>query len=287
VTLPPGLAHWAGRPGGAAWLRELPRLAQACAAAWDLELEAPFTGGVAALVVPAGERVLKLNPDDPESEHEAAALAHWAGRGAVRLLAHDPARRALLLERCRPGEQLWALEDEDAANAAAAGVLEALWRPPAPGHPFRTLAGEARRWLLVLPARWAALGRPCPKAVLDEGLAWLAQPPAGPEVVLHQDLHGGNVLRQGGGWLAIDPKPLVGEPAFDLASLLRDRRPALAADPAPRRRMQRRLDVLADATGLDRERLRGWGLAHSLTWGIEAGGVHADVLACAGWLAGA
>jgi streptomycin 6-kinase len=288
VDLPPGLAHWAGRPGGPAWLEALPRLAEECAAAWDLELEAPFTGGVAALVVPAGERVLKLNPEDPESEHEGAALAHWGGRGAVRLLAADPARRALLLDRCRPGSRLWDVEDEDEVNLAAAGVLRELWRPAPPQGPFAALADEAARWARELPGRWRAFGRPCPERVLEQGLAWLAAPPAPDrEVLLHQDLHGGNVLRDGDGWLAVDPKPLVGDRAFDLASLLRDRRPSLARDPAPRKRIRRRLDVLAEATGLERERLRGWGVAHSLTWGIESSGVHADVLACAGWLAGA
>jgi streptomycin 6-kinase len=286
LALPGGLAWWAGEPGGAAWLRALPGLVEACAERWNLRLEAPVEPAMASLVIPAGDAVLKLNPPEPESEHEGAALAHWAGVGAARLLAQDPERHALLVERCRPGTALWQEPDEDAANEAAVSVLAALWRPPAPAHPFRTLADAAAEWAQTLPRRWAALGRPCPRPVLERGLTQLREPQAGPPVVLHQDLHGGNVLRATrAAWLAIDPKPLVGEPAFDLASLLRDRRPELLRDPAPLRRVRRRLDLLAAATGLDRERVRGWAVAHALAWGIEANRVHADLMACAEWLA--
>jgi streptomycin 6-kinase len=101
---------------------------------------------------------------------------------------------------------------------------------------------------------------------------------AGDGVVLHQDLHGGNVLK-GRDWLAIDPKPLVGEPAFDLASLLRDRRPTTHG------RIRRRLDLLTAETGTDRERAREWGIAHALAWGLEPDRAHPMHLACAQWLA--
>ena len=98
------------------------------------------------------------------------------------------------------------------------------------------------------------------------------------ETLLHQDLHGGNVLRSGAEeWLAIDPKPLVGDPAFDAASLLRDRRWLLGrGDDA--RRVRRRLDVLADVAGLDRERMRLWGIVHALAWGVSGGAAALDML---------
>ncbi len=83
-----------------------------------------------------------------------------------------------------------------------------------------------------------------------------------PQVLLHQDLHGGNVLRHGRDWVAIDPKPLVGDPAFDVASLVRDRRPIRDT-----RVLERRLDVLADELGHDRERMRLWSWVHAVAWG--------------------
>jgi streptomycin 6-kinase len=211
--------------------------------------------------------VLKLNYPDPDTEHEADALAHWDGVGAVRVLEHDPTARALLIERCEPGTQLWAVEDDDEATLIGAGVLGRLWRPPDHG-PYRLLADEAERWAVELPRSWEARGRPFERGLLDTVLAAIAElGPSQPElVVAHQDLHGGNVLRSGDGWLAIDAKPLLAERAFDTASLVRDRRPLLARDPHPERRLARRLDLVAEALGLDRERMRRWGIVHAVAW---------------------
>jgi streptomycin 6-kinase len=295
VRVPAGLRWWRERPGGAEWLDRLPRLVAECAGRWDLALGAPIEPATVSFVAPATRRsdgtaaVLKVNFPDPESEHEADALAHWGGAGAVRLLAADGERRALLVERCVPGESLWSVADEDAASAAAAAVLQRLWSARAPdGVDFRTLADEARRWAGEIPVRWARHGRPVDRALIDRAVGWideLLEPGGGDAVVLHQDLHGGNVLRgTREPWLAIDPKPLVGERAFDLASLVRDRRGDLAGDAAPVRRIRRRLDGLSADLGLDRERIRRWAVVHALAWGMEADEWFPDIVACADWL---
>ena len=100
------------------------------------------------------------------------------------------------------------------------------------------------------------------RALVDEAVSFLRE--AGPtqreSVLMHQDFHGGNVLLSDRGWLAIDAKPLVGEREFDVASLIRDRRPTTKAA------MERRLDYLVDRLDLDRERTRGWAIAHALAW---------------------
>jgi hypothetical protein len=97
---------------------------------------------VAAQLPDGGDAVLKINLRDAETKHEGDAFERWQGRGAVRLLAHDRERWALLIERCRPGTQLWALA-EDEATTIAADVLEQLWVPAA--EPFRRLEDEAAR----------------------------------------------------------------------------------------------------------------------------------------------
>jgi streptomycin 6-kinase len=258
----------------------------ACAERWDLRLQEPFAGSHVSLAVPARDAVLKINFPHEESAREPDALAHWAGDGAVRLLARDDARRALLIERARPGTPLWDSGD-DAATHTAAEVLARLHARPAPpeaGGAFRPLADEALRWARELPRRWEAHGRPCPAALIDravEALPQLArtQPPA---VVLHQDLHGGNVLRSGRGPLAIDPKPLAGDPAFDCASLIRDRREWLLAHPHPPTVLNRRIEIL----GGDTERTREWAIAHALAWGLEENMVHPAHLRVAQYLAG-
>ena len=236
--IPPKLEWHRETPTGAAWLDRLPRLVAECAAQWKLELEPAFVGGAVAYCAPAGDAVLKINFPDHEGEHEADALAHWAGDGAVRLLARDDERRALLVERCRPGTPLWDLP-EDEALAVAIELFPRLWKPTPADAPFRLLADEAERW-------------GCP----------VLGPTQGELVVVHQDLQGSNVLLSERGWLAIDPKPLLGEREFDLASLIRDRRFAFDASV-----VRRRLDVLTEALRLDRERARLWAIVHARAWG--------------------
>jgi streptomycin 6-kinase len=215
----------------------------------------------------AGDAVLKVNFPDEESEHDAEALDRWNGVGAARLLDRDDELRALLVERLRPGTQLWTLPDDEATELAA-GVLEQLWVPA--GEPFRRLEDVAAHWAQELPASSMDRG------LVDEAVAFLRE--AGPtqreSVLMHQDFHGGNVLLSDRGWLAIDAKPLVGEREFDVASLIRDRRPTTKAA------MERRLDYLVERLDLDRERTRGWAIAHALAWNGDS-----EMVECARLLA--
>jgi streptomycin 6-kinase len=206
-----------------------------------------------SLVVMAGDAVLKINFPDEESEFEPHAFEHWNGVGAARLLAKDDDLRAYLVERLRPGRQLWELADDEATEIAA-GVLERLWVPA--GEPFRRLEDAAAQWAEALPRQGfeTALVDPVVRFLREAGLTQRES------MLLHQDFHGGNVLLSERGWLAIDAKPLVGEREFDVASLIRDRRPTTKAA------MERRLDYLVDRLSLDRERTRGWAIAHALAW---------------------
>ena len=173
----------------------------------------------------------------------------------------------MLVERLKPGTQLWTVPDEEATEIAA-GVLEQLWVPA--GEPFRTLEDLAAQWARELPRKGFEA------ELIDPVIAFLEE--AGPtqreSVLMHQDLHGGNVLLSERGWLAIDPKPLVGEREFDVASLIRDRRPVTEAA------MERRLDYLVDRLDLDRERTRGWAIAHALAWNGDS-----EMVECARMLA--
>jgi streptomycin 6-kinase len=201
------------------------------------------------------EAVLKVQlPGDFEAEHEAEALRFWDGKGAVRLLEHDPERRALLIERCRPGTPLGDQYD-DADVEVAATLMGRLWRTAPPEVAWRRIDREAERWLGELPQRYG--GRLLEEAI--DAIPKLVATQA--ELVLcHQDLHGGNILRaEREPWLAIDAKPILAEPAYDTVALIRDARPSLD-------QLRRRLDLLSGLLGLDRERMRLWGLVKSLAW---------------------
>jgi streptomycin 6-kinase len=258
----PGLDWLRGLDEGRAWLDRLPRLLEECREQWSLTLEEPFSYAFASLAVPAGEAVLKIQFPDRESEREADALARWDGNGAVRLLAHDRERRALLLERCRPGTALHTGLDPDATVDVIAGLVERLWQPAS--TPFRPLAEEAAHWLADLEGKWERGRRPFERPLLDAGLEALRELPStqGEQVLVNQDLHADNVLAaEREPWLVIDPKPLVGEREFGLASIVRGGE--LGHDA---RSVRRRLDRLTSELGLDRERARGWAIAQTLAW---------------------
>ena len=282
--VPDRLAWWSGVRGGADWLDRLPRFASECAEQWSLELGDAFPHGNVSLTLEATRAggtpaVLKLNFPERETEHEADALELWDGRGAVRLLEVDPERNALLLERALPGTTLWEVEDDEEATRIAAAVLQRIWHKPPANHKFRVLADEAEQWTAQLRRYWEELARPFEEELVEaaEDAARELARTQRVQVVCHQDFQGSNVLRaEREPWLAIDPKPIVGEPAFDVASLLRDRRWDIQSGV-----IHRRLDLLTAELGLERERMRGWGIVHALYWGVGSEKVEPEMVACA------
>jgi streptomycin 6-kinase len=262
----------------------LPRLVEECTEEWSLRLGDPFPYAYASLALPAtlpdgSDAVLKVCFPDRESEHEADALDRWNGEGAVRLLARDRKRWALLIERCSPGRHLRDLDPEDALGLII-GLLPRLWVPA--GAPFRPLAEEAAWWSSSLPSRWERAGRPFERRLLDAALEALRDlpPTQGEAVLLHQDLHGDNILEaEREPWLAIDPKPLAGEREFGLASVIRAYEFGHSE-----RAVRRRLDRLTDELGLDRERARGWALGQTLAWAWENDEVLPRHVETARWL---
>lgn len=246
------------------WLAALPRLAADCARHWGLELEQPVDTPH-SLVVPAGDVVLKLNaPSHFEADHEADALERWAGAGAIRLLARDDGRRAFLVERCRPGTRLWDTGVDE--PPVLAELLPRLSLEPGDPHPFRLLADEAARWAEDVPARFELGRRPFERRLLDYAVDVFRSVDRGARFLVNQDLHGGNVLRgEREPWLVIDPKPLVGEREFGLASVVRSFEFGHS-----RRAVLRRFDRLTSELGLDRERARGWTIGQTIAWAIDS-----------------
>lgn len=251
-------------PEGRAWLASVPGLLEECAEQWSLRFEGPIGDGFASLVVGAGDAVLKLQFPHRESEHEAEALRAWDGDGAVRLLAHDPERHALLIERARPGTHLTEVGQEAALDVFVE-LLPRMWKPA--GAPFRPLAEEAAWWIDYLPRNWEHVGRPFERSLLDTVIETLRELSAtqGEQVLVNQDLHADNVLSaEREPWLVIDPKPLAGEREFAVAPLVRGWE--LGHSKAA---TLRRFDHLTSELGLDRERAAGWAAGQAIAWGID------------------
>jgi streptomycin 6-kinase len=279
-----GLAWAEATSEGRAWLERLPGLVADCAERWSLAIGEPFEYAHASLALPVvlddgRDAVLKISLPHRSSAQEAEALARWAGNGAVELLEHDVERSALLLERCRPGTDLTAV-DQDEALDVAVELLPRLWVPAA--APFRSVRQEVEIWLEELPLNYARAGAPFADDLLRAAMFALSEL-AGtqPEhVLLHQDFHALNVLRaERQPWLAIDPKPLVGERAVGVTALIRG--PELGHS---RRDVLHRLERLTSELGLDRERTRWWAIGQSLAWAFELDGPLAGHVEAAQWL---
>jgi streptomycin 6-kinase len=298
--LPPTFVHTIRQcfgAAGTAWLHQLPVLVDELCQRWALALGPTFPLSyhyVAAVTrVDGSPAVLKLGVPHPELNCAIAALHHDAGRGCARLLAADAAAGAQLIEWLNPGTPLAALvaSDDRRATQVAAAVMVRCWHAPPPEHHFPSVAD----WLAGLGRLRTYVGGtsgPLPAHLVAEAetlAAELLASQATP-VLLHGDLHHGNILaamRQP--WLAIDPKGVIGEPAYEVGALLRNPLPDLLRLPHPERIMADRIAILSEHLELDRVRLRNWGLVQAVLsawWSIEDGADDwAGALACAQLLA--
>ncbi|MEA2661133.1 MAG: streptomycin 6-kinase [Chloroflexota bacterium] len=236
--------------------RRLDRVAQEVALEWELRLGPRYEWARHSFTAPAGDNaVLKVTPaEDDEADHEGDALAFWNGRGAVRLLRRDIGRRTLLIERCIPGHDVSGLDDTEAVRIALDTGRE-LWRPITRG-PFKRAGDEMARWLRGLEQRSLH------PYVAIAAKRFAAMTPRH-DVLIHGDLHHHNLLRHAGRWLAIDPKPLLGEPEYDVATLLWN---PLQVSPT-RELTERRIAQLA-AAGLDEQRIRDWAIVRGTQLGL-------------------
>ena len=263
LVLPRNLVDPAGREGWPAWLATtLPKAISQAQELWSLTIGGPFQpGGQTAWVAPVkdgpgADLVLKVVWPHPEAAHEADGLRAWGGNGAVLLRAAKvfDGAVALLLERCVPG---WPLSrrPEHEQDVVIAGLLRRLWIKPAEAHPFQPLAVMCQQWADSFEQR-----ADISAVRLDPGLALAGvalfrelSASAADGVLLCTDLHAGNVLAAAREpWLVIDPKPYVGDPAYDVLQHMLNCGARLAADPHG---LARRM---ASLLGLDSARVLQW-----------------------------
>jgi streptomycin 6-kinase len=262
LSFPRRLVEVAQQQGRADWLAILPPLVHGLRHRWSLAVGRPFEpGGQAAWVAPArtgdgADVVLKLSWRHDEAEHEADGLGAWAGDGGVRLHAAEehPDTLVLLIERCQPGTPLSERPGTE-QDAVVAGLLRRLWREPPAGHRFRSLQSMCDTWADEFEQKVAVRGATLDPGLASEGIELFRSLPSSADrrVLLATDLHAGNVLAaEREPWLAIDPKPYVGDPAYDVLQHLLNDAERLQADP---RDLAWRL---CDLAGLDRERVVRW-----------------------------
>ncbi|MGW4792126.1 aminoglycoside phosphotransferase family protein [Nonomuraea sp. NPDC004297] len=268
------------RDAGRSWNAALPALAERYLDEWDLRLDGEPSHGIVALVLPVlrsdgTPAALKLQPVTDETAGEALALRTWAGDGSVLLLEADPATGTMLLERLAPDRSLSSVPDVTRALGLLADRLRRLSAHPAP-EGLRRLGDIARRMLDDVDGAVATVYgerdrywlRWCAGAVAE-----LVPEPG--DRLLHWDLHYDNVLAGAREpWLAIDPKPLAGDPGFELLPALWNRWDEVLATGDVPRAVLRRFDLMVDALGLDPRRAAGWTLGRVLQnclWDVKDG----------------
>jgi streptomycin 6-kinase len=252
---------------------------------WRLRIDGPARSGEVAVVVPVRREdgtpaVLKVQPIDDETAGEPAALAVWAGRGTVLLLDHDPATGTMLLERLDPSRTLSSIPDDLAALRILSQLLARLGSFPAPAG-IRRLDDIAAKLVEQAPYAVNRLTGSDDRRLLRRCAAAVAELlPSRDDRLLHWDLHYDNVLAgEREPWLAIDPKPLAGEPGFELLPALWNRWHDITATGDVGRAVRRRFDLMVETLGLDRQRAAAWTLGRVLEnvlWDIEDGATTVD-----------
>lgn len=265
---------------GSVWLAELPTIIAACEERWSLMVEAPFPNLSYNFAAPArkedgSELVVKIGVPRPEISREIEALRKYDGQGSVRLVEAVPEQGILLLERLRPGKMLAALcpDDDEEATRIAARVMRQLWRPVGPEHPFKMIdswfEGLAR-----LRREFSGGCGPFPVQLVEtaESLYTELSQSAGEPVLLHGDLHHYNILSAARApWLAIDPKGIAGEAAYEAGALLRNPLD-VTSWPDLWQTLGLRVAILAEMLDFDPRRIAGWGIAQAVLsawWSFE------------------
>lgn len=259
--IPPGL--YRTQKQEPEWLAALPAMAADYLGRWDLTVNGEPMSGAASLILPVVRRdgtqaVLKLQPGNDESEDEALALRTWNHDDVVEVLEDDPATSTILLERLEP-RTLNDVRDDAEATRILAELLSRLIVVPAPPG-IRRLADIAAAMVEDAPGIIPKLSDPDEQKLVWRFVAQVKEliPESG-DRLLHWDLHYENVMashRQP--WLAIDPKPLAGDPGFELMPAVWNRWDDLVATGNLSQAIRDRFDLMLDVTGIDRDRALGW-----------------------------
>lgn len=297
VTVPTGLRQAiVDEDGGPEWLESIPARVARAVERWSLVLGEPFETGMVGWTAPAttaaGEAVVvKLSYPHIEARDEAAALGAWHGAGAVEVLGADADDWALLLRRLRPGTSLRAEQLPIVDHLTVGGGLMrrmAAVTVPA-GEPFQDLV-EVADGLAGIAAERVERVLPAAPIVIDAGLCRHAVDllrtlprDAARRGLAHGDLNPGNILSHDDpttgeedmspGWLAIDPKPVHGDLAWDPWPLLTQVGDWTVTVPAATE-LADRTRLIADITGLDPARIASWCVARgveSALWAADRG----------------
>jgi streptomycin 6-kinase len=268
---------------GVDWLESLPVIVADCAQRWSLNLQPHFENlsynfvapavqaGSRAVVLKAG--VVKDGVPDRELLSEHDALSHFDGQGMVRLLDADLKVGVMLLERLTPGTPLKTIADDERATRIAAEVMKALWKSAPAEHTFPSVVDWAAG-LRRLRVQFDGGCGPFPAQLVEKAEALFTEliDSMDEAVLLHGDLHQNNILMsERRPWLGIDPKGVIGEPAYETGAFLRNI-PLRSYEGQAKKQLARAVDQFTEQLALDRQRIVKWGIAQAVLsawWSFE------------------
>lgn len=283
MNLPPdfvnNIIHSYGE-AGQCYLANLPDLLADAAHRWDLTLGDPFLLSYnyvcAAMRSDGTPAVLKIGVPNVELTSEINTLRVYDGEGCCRLYEADPEAGYLLLEQLQPGTMLATLPDDDRATGIAADVMKRIQRPVPAADGFLSLKGWFDELNLLRPRFGGGTG-PFPEKTFStvEGMIRDLFAEDRPQVLLHGDFHHFNILSSERGWLVIDPKGVAGHPEYEAGPFLVNPYNVMPEESEAIRRIQRRIAILSERTGMERQRLLAWAACFSVLssfWDMSADG---------------
>lgn len=263
---------------GKKWLDLIPDIINEYEEKWSFHALPPYSlsyNYVAPVIVQDGsEAVLKIGfPGDKEFRQGALALKVFNGEGTVKLLNEDLEKGVILLEKLEPGENLLSLSSDQEATRIATGVMKKLWRKPSDDFRFPYVSDWGKGFMRHRE-KFNGTSGPLPQKLFDHAEKTFVEleKSMAEKVLLHGDLHQANILSSHrAGWLAIDPKGVIGERAYEVGSLLRNPK-QLATNPNLPKILGSRIAILSEELRISKERIIGWGMSQavlSAVWSVE------------------
>ena len=279
---------------GEEWIADLPILIDEASARWGLTnvqpgsnlsynfvafAESPFPSEAPPQGARRGVRgernnvVLKIGVPREELTSEVAALRLFNGEGACRLIEADEEKGFLLLEHLNPGVMLSIMEDDEQATHIGAELMQMIWRTAPQDNVFIRLSDwfdGLKRLREMFNGDTGPLNKKLVERVEQSAKDFFIENHR--PVLMHGDFHHFNILSSERGWLVIDPKGVIGPAGYDVGPFLINPWGELSNGITKRRMTERRIDILHEHLGFERERIHEWGLAHAVLsawWGIE------------------
>lgn len=293
------------REDGRAFLKALPDLVAEASSRWGLmdvqpaptlsynfvafaKSTSPLTPTLKGTRLPHGEGdiVLKMGVPNRELRSEMAALRLFNGKGACRLIDYDEEKCWMLLERLKPGVMLATMEEDEEATHIAAEVMKRIWKPLESASLLANSQEQAPTFQNFIRLTDWFNGLKRLRKVFNNGTGPLNERLVERvessvkdffvenhmPVLMHGDFHHYNILSSERGWLVIDPKGVIGPAGYEVGPLMMNPWGELLDGINHRLRVKRRIDILHEHLGFERERIREWSLAHAILsawWGIE------------------